>query len=39
MEVGYMSNDKEKLLSIMASLESDYKHGKISKEKYLYLRT
>ena len=27
-----MSNDKEKLLQIMASLESDYAHGKISKE-------
>ena len=39
MEVGYMSNDKEKLLSIMASLESDYNHGKISKEKYLYFRS
>ncbi len=33
-----MSNDKEKLLQIMASLESDYAHGKISKEKYVYFR-
>ena len=34
-----MSNDKEKLLQIMASLESDYAHGKISKEKYVYFRS
>ena len=31
-----MSNDKDKLLQIMASLESDYAHGTISKEKYIY---
>ena len=34
-----MSKDKEKLLQIMASLESDYAHGKISKEKYIYFRS
>lgn len=34
-----MSNDKDKLLQIMASLESDYAHGKISREKYLYFRS
>lgn len=34
-----MSNDKDKLLQIMASLESDYAHGKISKEKYIYFRS
>lgn len=34
-----MSNDKEKLLQIMANLESDYAHGKISKEKYIYFRS
>ena len=34
-----MSNDKEKLLQIMASLESDYAHGKISREKYIYFRS
>ena len=34
-----MSNDKGKLLQIMASLESDYAHGKISKEKYVYFRS
>ena len=34
-----MSNDKDKLLQIMASLESDYAHGKISKEKYVYFRS
>ena len=34
-----MSNDKEKLLQIMGSLESDYAHGKISKEKYIYFRS
>ena len=34
-----MSNDKDKLLQIIASLESDYAHGKISKEKYIYFRS
>ena len=34
-----MSKDKEKLLQILASLESDYAHGKISKEKYIYFRS
>lgn len=34
-----MSSDKDKLLAIMASLESDYAHGKISKEKYIYFRS
>lgn len=34
-----MSNDKDKLLEIMASLESDYAHGKISREKYIYFRS
>lgn len=34
-----MSNDKDKLLQIMASLESDYAHGKISREKYVYFRS
>ena len=34
-----MSNDKDKLLKIMASLESDYAHGKISREKYIYFRS
>ena len=34
-----MSNDKDKLLQIMASLESDYAHGEISREKYLYFRS
>ena len=34
-----MSGDKDKLLQIMASLESDYAHGKISREKYIYFRS
>jgi hypothetical protein len=34
-----MSNDKDKLLQILASLESDYAHGKISREKYIYFRS
>lgn len=34
-----MSTDKDKLLQIMASLESDYAHGKISREKYIYFRS
>ena len=31
-----MSDDRDKLLKIMSSLESDYKSGKISREKYNY---
>lgn len=34
-----MPNDREKLLNIMSSLESDYKSGKISAEKYSYFRS
>ena len=34
-----MPNDREKLLNIMASLESDYKSGKISREKYNYFQS
>ena len=34
-----MSNDRDKLMQIMASLESDYAHGKISREKYIYFRS
>ena len=34
-----MPNDREKLLKIMDSLESDYKSGKISAEKYSYFRS
>lgn len=34
-----MANDKDKLLEILASLEHDYSHGKISKEKYIYFRS
>ena len=34
-----MSNDREKLLNVMRNLESDYKHGKISAEKYSYFRS
>lgn len=34
-----MSDDREKLLGIMNSLESDYKSGKISAEKYSYFRS
>lgn len=34
-----MSNDRDKLLQIMDSLESDYAHGKISREKYVYFRS
>ena len=34
-----MPNDREKLLQIMSSLESDYKSGKISAEKYSYFRS
>jgi hypothetical protein len=34
-----MSEDREKLLKVMSSLESDYKSGKISAEKYSYFRS
>ena len=34
-----MSNDRDKLMQIMASLESNYAHGKISREKYIYFRS
>lgn len=34
-----MSEDREKLLKIMDSLESDYRSGKISAEKYSYFRS
>ncbi|WP_407414808.1 endoglucanase [Methanobrevibacter sp.] len=34
-----MPNDREKLLNVMASLESDYKSGKISREKYNYFQS
>ena len=34
-----MPNDREKLLMVMRSLESDYKSGKISAEKYSYFRS
>ena len=34
-----MSDDRDKLLKIMSSLESDYRSGKISREKYNYFRS
>ncbi len=34
-----MSDDRDKLLHIMSSLEVDYKSGKISAEKYRYFRS
>ena len=34
-----MSNDRDKLLQVMDSLESDYADGKISPEKYSYFRS
>ena len=34
-----MSDDRDKLLKIMNSLESDYRSGKISREKYTYFRS
>lgn len=34
-----MSNDREKLLDVMKSLEHDYRSGKISAEKYSYFRS
>lgn len=34
-----MPNDKEKLLKVMRSLDTDYAHGKISEEKYRYFRS
>ncbi|MEE1129837.1 MAG: endoglucanase [Methanobrevibacter sp.] len=34
-----MSDDRERLLKIMSSLENDYRSGKISAEKYSYFRS
>ena len=34
-----MSDDRDKLLGVMKSLESDYRSGKISAEKYSYFRS
>ena len=34
-----MSEDREKLIRVMENLESDYKAGKISAEKYSYFRS
>ena len=34
-----MTEERDKLLQIMSSLESDYKSGKISPEKYRYFRS
>ncbi|WP_407375208.1 endoglucanase [Methanobrevibacter sp.] len=34
-----MSDDREKLINVMKNLESDYKSGKISAEKYSYFRS
>lgn len=34
-----MSDDREKLLKIMSSLEDDYRAGKISADKYSYFRS
>ena len=34
-----MSEDRDKLLQVMNSLENDYKSGKISAEKYRYFRS
>ncbi|WP_405304117.1 endoglucanase [Methanobrevibacter sp.] len=34
-----MSDDREKLLKIMSSLEDDYRSGKISADKYSYFRS
>lgn len=34
-----MSDDRDKLLKIMSSLEKDYRSGKISAEKYSYFRS
>ena len=34
-----MSDDRDKLLRIMNSLEADYRAGKISREKYSYFRS
>lgn len=34
-----MPSDRDKLLAIMSSLESDYKSGRISAEKYSYFRS
>ena len=34
-----MTDERDKLLQVMSSLESDYKSGKISAEKYRYFRS
>jgi hypothetical protein len=34
-----MQNDRDKLLQIMDSLETDYRAGRISPEKYSYFRS
>ena len=34
-----MPDDKEKLLRVMRSLDADYRHGKISEDKYRYFRS
>ena len=34
-----MSDDRDRLLNIMSSLENDYRSGKISAEKYSYFRS
>lgn len=34
-----MSDEREKLINVMRNLESDYKSGKISAEKYSYFRS
>ena len=34
-----MSDDRDRLLKIMSSLENDYRSGKISAEKYSYFRS
>ena len=34
-----MTDDRDKLLQVMNSLESDYESGKISAEKYNYFRS
>lgn len=34
-----MSDDRDKLLQIMSSLDADYKSGKLSGEKYRYFRS
>ena len=34
-----MSDDRDKLLNIMRSLDADFKAGKISRKKYEYFRS